>query len=112
MDNLLNLVLEAHNPERNHHRRYEITVGKDLLNDWTVSLRSGRTGQHGRLQQFASPKAEDMRAVIRERLKRRLSARKRIDCSYRLCAFSTSPGVDAATWLPGNVLATLLSGDP
>ena len=33
MDNLLNIVLEAHNVERNHHRQYEITLGKDLLDD-------------------------------------------------------------------------------
>src|ERR1017187_2629005 len=32
----------------NHHRRYQITVGCDLLNDWTVIIRYGRTGQGGR----------------------------------------------------------------
>jgi hypothetical protein len=36
MDNLLTVTLEAHNIELNHHRRYQITVGRDLLDDWTV----------------------------------------------------------------------------
>jgi hypothetical protein len=110
MDNLLNIVLEAHHPQRNHHRRYEIIVGKDLLDDWTVKIRFGRSGQYGRVLQFASPKAEEMRCVIRDRLRRRLSAPKRIGCSYRLSAFSTSRGVDPADWLPGNLMASLLTG--
>ncbi len=33
MDNLLTLAFEAHHPERNHHRRYEVSVGRDLLED-------------------------------------------------------------------------------
>lgn len=110
MDNLLNIVLEAHNPQRNHHRRYEITVGKDLLNDWTVKIRFGRVGHYGQVQQFASPKAEEMRSVIRERLQRRISAPRRIDCAYRLSAFSTSQGIDPADWLPGKLVTSLFTG--
>ena len=45
MDNLLTVAFEAHSQEKNHHRRYQITVGRDLLNDWTVAIRFGRTGQ-------------------------------------------------------------------
>ena len=48
MDNLLTVAFEAHGQEKNHHRRYQITVGRDLLNDWTVAIRFGRTGQGGR----------------------------------------------------------------
>ena len=36
MDNLLTVAFEAHNAEKNHHRRYQVTVGRDLLDDWTV----------------------------------------------------------------------------
>lgn len=31
MDNLLYLCFEAHNPARNHHRRYEVRLGRDLF---------------------------------------------------------------------------------
>ena len=80
-------------------------VGHDLLDEWTVAIRSGRTGQSGREMRFASPQPDEMRAVIRDRLRRRLSAPKRIGCPYRLAAFSTAPGFDTQAWLPGDVMA-------
>jgi predicted DNA-binding WGR domain protein len=105
MDNLLAIAFEAHHVEKNHHRRYQVTLGRDLLDDWTVAIRYGRTGQGGREMHFASPQPEDMRAVIRDRLRRRLSAPKRIGCPYRLASFSAAPGFDATAWLPGDVMA-------
>jgi len=39
MDNLLTVAFEAHRDELNHHRRYQIVIGRDLLDDWTVSIR-------------------------------------------------------------------------
>ena len=107
MDNLLNIVLEAHNVERNHHRQYEITLGKDLLDDWTVKIRFGRAGQYGRVQQFASRDIKEMRSVICDRLRRRLSAPKRIGCEYQWSGFSESHGIDAAHWLPRQLLGTM-----
>jgi predicted DNA-binding WGR domain protein len=73
MDNLLTVAFEAHNSELNHHRNYQLTVGRDLLDDWMVSITYGRSGQGGRMKRFASPQAEEVRAVIRDRLRRRLS---------------------------------------
>jgi predicted DNA-binding WGR domain protein len=105
MDNLLTVAFEAHNAEKNHHRRYQITIGRDLLDDWTVSIRYGRTGQGGQQKRFASPKAEDMRQVISERLRRRLSATRRIGCAYRLTSLDMAEGFDSAAWLPGEVMA-------
>lgn len=105
MDNLLTVAFEAHNPKKNHHRRYQLTIGRDLLDDWTVATRYGRTGQGGQEKRFASPKAEEIRAIIRDRLRRRLSAPKRIGCPYRLTAFSVAPSFDASSWLPGEVMA-------
>lgn len=105
MDNLLTVAFEAHNAERNHHRRYEVVLGQDLLDDWTVVIRYGRIGQGGRLLRFASSRPDDIRAVIRDRLRRRLSAPKRIGCAYHLAVFSTSPGFDASSWLPSDVMA-------
>ena len=105
MDNLLTVAFEAHNAEKNHHRRYQLTVGRDLLDDWTVAIRYGRTGQGGAGEAVSISKAEEMRAVIRDRLRRRLSAPKRIGCPYRLTALSSAPGFDASSWLPGEVMA-------
>ncbi len=105
MDNLLTVAFEARHPGRNHHRRYEVAVGRDLLDDWTVTVRYGRIGQGGQVRQYASSNAEEMRTVIRERLRRRLSAPKRIGCPYRLAAFSSAPGFDAGDWLPDDVMA-------
>jgi hypothetical protein len=105
MENLLSVAFEAHHAEKNHHRRYEIVVGRDLLDHWTVAIRYGRTGQAGRVLQYASPRPEDVRAVVRDRLQRRLSAPRRIGCSYRLAAFGVANGFDASAWLPGDVMA-------
>jgi hypothetical protein len=105
MDNLLSVAFEAHHPERNHHRRYEVVIGRDLLDDWTVAIRYGRTGQTGRDLRYSAREATAIRAIIRDRLRRRLSAPKRIGCPYRLAAFSAAPGFDASAWLPGDVMA-------
>ena len=48
MDNLLTVTFEAHHAEKNHHRRYSLRIGRDLLDDWTLTISHGRTGQAGR----------------------------------------------------------------
>jgi predicted DNA-binding WGR domain protein len=105
MDNLLTIVFEAHHTGKNHHRRYQVTIGRDLLDDWTLTICYGRTGQAGRELRYAAAEADDIRAIVRERLRRRLTAPKRIGCPYRLAGFSAAPGFDAAAWLPGEVMA-------
>jgi hypothetical protein len=59
----------------------------------------------GRELRYAAARAEEMRAVVRERLHRRLSAPRRIGCPYRLAAFSAAPGFDASAWLPAGLMA-------
>ncbi len=105
MDNLLAITFEAHHTEKDFHRHYAVVIGRDLLDDWTVAIRYGRVGQAGRELRYAAPEAEAIRAILRDRLRRRLSAPKRIGCPYRLSAFSVAPGFDASTWLPGEVMA-------
>ena len=105
MDNLLTVALEAYNPEKNHHRRYQVRLGRDLFDDWTVEIHYGRCGQGGQGKQFTSPKAAEMKALIQDRLRRRLSAPKRVGCRYRLAGYSAAPGFDAAAWLPGEMMA-------
>ena len=108
MDNLLTLTMEAHNDAQNHHRRYEIVVGRDLLDDWTVAVRYGRIGQGGQEKRYASRKADDIQAIVRNRLSRRLTAPKRIGCAYRLVGFQSAPGFNAEPWLPRDVMVRLL----
>lgn len=108
MHNLLTVAFEAHHVERNHHRRYCITIGRDLLNDWIISVHYGRTGQRGQEQQFAHANASELQSIVRERLRRRLSAPRRIGCRYRLKELHSAAGFDADAWLPGDMLAEFL----
>jgi len=105
MDSLLTLAFEAHHAQRNHHRHYEVRIGRDLLDDWTVTIRYGRVGQGGQERRYGSPEPEALRAIIRDRLLRRLSAPKRIGCSYRLSVFSKAKDFDASPLLPDDLLA-------
>jgi len=105
MDNLLMIAFEAHHAEKNHHSSYEITVGQDLFNEFTVSIRYGRIGQRGQERRYSSPQPAALRTIIRQHLRRRLSAPKRIGCPYRLATFSTAAGFNAAEWLPGDLMA-------
>jgi WGR domain len=112
MENLLTVAFEAHHPVLNHHRHYQVVIGRDLLNDWTVVIRFGRLGQRGRELRFGSPSSEDMRKVIHDRVRRRLSAPKRIGCPYRLTVFSAAPGFDTASWLPRSLITRFFRDHP
>jgi hypothetical protein len=105
MENLLAIAFEAHHPAKNHHRRYEIVIGRDLLGHWTVAVRFGRAGQRGSERRYGSPRREDMQAVVRDWLCRRLTAPRRIGCPYRLTGYSAAPGLDAAVWLLDEIMA-------
>jgi hypothetical protein len=48
MDHLPTMASEARNPVKNHHRRYEVTLGRDLFDDWTVDICYGRCGRVAR----------------------------------------------------------------
>lgn len=109
MDDLLRITLEAHNVERNHHRRYEISVGRDLLGDWTVTVRYGRAGSPLRCLRFGDADETAMRRLVRERLLRRTSASRRIGCVYRPCEMSAVAGIVMADWIPMALLTRLLT---
>lgn len=103
------IALEAHSEERNHHRRYELAVGQDLLGHWIVTVRYGRVGQPLRELRFTSPDEGEARATLHDRLRRRLSAPRRIGCGYRLVAFAAEHGSEPGIWVPGSVLREMLS---
>ena len=100
MDDLLTLTLIARNPDRNHHRRYQVGVGRDLLGHWTVRVSYGRVGQAGQERRYGGPDEGEMRAVVRRCLARRRSAPGRLGCGYTLVERAAAPGLDPADWLP------------
>lgn len=107
MLDLLTIALEAHSDERNHHRRYELAVGRDLLGDWVVTVRYGRVGQPLRELRFASPDAGEARANFETRLRRRLSAPRRIGCAYQIRELVVPAQTALSDWLPASSLAAL-----
>jgi hypothetical protein len=108
MDDLLSIALEAHSDELNRHRRYEISVGRDLLDHWTVTIRFGRIGAPLRETRFGSPDVGDARTIVQDRLRRRLSAPRRIGCAYRVAAFSAKRECDMRGWIPPALLERFL----
>jgi hypothetical protein len=103
----LSLELEAHNPARNHYRAYAVEVGQDLLRDWVVTFRFGRLAQpgSGRVLTYAVSDLDAARRLVRDRLKRRLSAPRRIGCAYRLRRLVLGTGEDVTAWVPDGLLS-------
>jgi hypothetical protein len=105
MENLLAVTFEAHNADLNHHRRYEIRVGRDLFGEWTVAFRYGRTRKAGQEIRHSGGDPMALRRLVQECLHRRLTAPRRIGCSYRLGQVSLASGFDVDFWLPQESLA-------
>lgn len=100
MDGLLRLRLEAHNPGRNHHRWYEVRLGRDLFGQWVVTIEYGRAGFAGQTMVYSDADAGVARDIIRHFLDRRASAPRRIGCEYRVTDLSVAEGVRPQDWLP------------
>lgn len=107
MDGLLTLLLEAHNPAANHHRWYEVRVGRDLFGRWTVCIAYGRSGQAGQQRRFSAAVAADLKACVFGHLVRRLSAPRRIGCAYRVTRLDAAEGFDTADWLAPSLMTGL-----
>lgn len=99
MLDLLTIALEAHSDERNHHRRYEVSVGRDLLDHWDVTVRYGRVGSPLRELRFGEADMGPARALVHDRLSRRLSAPRRLGCCYRMTGLATQPDIEWAAWI-------------
>lgn len=107
MSEVLVLRLEAHSDERNHHRRYEVSVDRDLLEHWVVTIRYGRVGAPLREVRLGGADVATAKAVVEHRLRRRLSAPKRIGCRYTVREINVAGDVVLADWVPPPLLATL-----
>lgn len=66
-------------------RIYTLTISRDLFGMLMVEARFGRNNRtKGQVWRQTSPTLEDAMAIVRPRLLRRLTARKRLGVSYKL----------------------------
>lgn len=99
MENLLTVTLEAHNSKRNHHRLYQLMVGKDLLGHWTLTIRHGRIGNYGQLTRYSDSNQDRIKSLLSSKLKRRASAPRRIGCTYQLHEIDHASSLAPSDWL-------------
>lgn len=74
--------LEAHDAARNIHRRYEVARSPDLFGWTLIELRWGRAGSELRSKVLAAPTVDAADRLVRQVLRKRASARKRIGAAY------------------------------
>ena len=84
MDNLLHIRLRATSLERRHDRGYQMRLGTDLFGYWRVLIAFGRYGTGGTLKARYFENRIEAFTFIEQQLKRRLTAHKRIGCSYQI----------------------------
>lgn len=109
MENEFFIALEAHNPERNCHRRYEVSIDRDLLGDFVVTVRYGRVGTGGRDLKVAARTADELSEIVQNCLRRRRSARRRLGCDYRAVALRAAAGGEASALLKEETLLRVWS---
>jgi hypothetical protein len=78
-------MLEARDPSLGRFRAYRLEAGTDLLGDWLVEITYGRIGTPGRRIRYAVQDETSAKKLVRESLRRRATARKRIGVPYRFC---------------------------
>src|ERR1039458_2848184 len=88
-------LLEARDPALGRFRAYRLEAGTDLLGHWLVDITYGRIGTRGRRIRYAVQDQAGARKLVRETLRRRATARKRIGVSYRFCQL-----IDPHQWFP------------
>jgi hypothetical protein len=88
-------MLEARDPSLGRFRAYRLEAGTDLLGDWLVEITCGRIGTRGRCIRYAVRDETHARKLVRETLRRRATARKRIGVPYRFCQL-----IDPHQWFP------------
>jgi predicted DNA-binding WGR domain protein len=76
--------LEARDPARNIWRAYSITAGQDLFGDWIVAMNYGRIGSRGTTKTVLLSDEEAVCRYVRQCLKKRESAPKRIGIDYKV----------------------------
>lgn len=82
--------LEARLPEANLARAYHVVVSRDLFGLYTVDVTFGRIGRPGRARRYTVNDINGVRAKVREVLKRRLTAPRRLGVAY-VCLSTFDP---------------------
>jgi hypothetical protein len=102
---MLTLELEARDPAANRLRRWQIDIGYDLFGTWVADVQFGRIGSCGRQVRLVFENQPDTEAFLRQRLRRRATARRRIGVAYRYVRASqelrnilTEFGINPARW--------------
>jgi predicted DNA-binding WGR domain protein len=80
--------LQAIDHVRNIARDYEINATPDLFGHWIVSLQWGRIGARGQSRVCSFAEHPNAERFVRNTLRRRASAQKRIGVAYRAAADS------------------------
>lgn len=93
MDNLLTVRLEAHHPRRNHHRFYELRIGRDFFSQWTLAICYGRIGQAEQERLFSSSNPQTLHNKIQQCLRVRQSAPRRLGCRYLVVNIEQADGI-------------------
>jgi WGR domain len=88
-------MLEAHDPALGRFRAYRLEAGTDLLGDWLVEITYGRIGTPGRRIRYAAQDEAEAKKLVRDSLRRRATARKRIGVPYRFRHL-----IDPHHWFP------------
>lgn len=78
------MSLEARNPAKGHMRAYSIDAAQDLFGHWIVEIHFGRIGRSGRSVIYSAPDEPGVRRIIRQCLRRRSTAPKRIGVPYQI----------------------------
>jgi hypothetical protein len=87
-------LLEARDPALGRFRAYRLEAGTDLLGDWLVDVTYGRIGTRGRRIRYAVQNEAEAKKLVRESLRRRSTAKRRIGVSYPFCQL-----IDPHQWL-------------
>lgn len=95
MMDVFSALLEARDPALGRFRSYRLDAGTDLLGDWLVDITYGRIGTRGRRIRHIVRDENEARKVVRESLRRRATARRRIGVAYRFRQL-----IDPHQWFP------------
>lgn len=76
-------LLEARDPSLGRFRAYLLEAGTDLFGAWLVDVTYGRIGTRGRRIRYVVRDETEARNLVRENLRRRATAKRRIGVAYQ-----------------------------
>jgi WGR domain len=94
-------LLEARDPSLGRFRAYLLEAGTDLFGAWLVDVTYGRIGTRGRRIRYVVQDENAARKLVRENLRRRATAERRIGVAYQFRQI-----VDPKKWCPVAVMSS------